>query len=265
MLSACSIRIRVLVPIICVSIACAAGAQVLFNHLGTDQDPWNSGEELVLNGSAVRMDQAVRLTSSRRIQAGSFWLAKKQNIQNGFGSVFQFRITDRGTAYDKNLIQDVGGDGFAFLIQNAGPRALGPPGGCMGYAGITNSLAIEFDTWDNHVSGQPWVRDPNANHISVHAYLGEENHEFEADTLGLTANVPDMSDGEVHTIRIEYVPGNLAIYMDDLALPVLVVKVHLDQELGLDNGQAWVGFTAGTWDAFENHDILNWAFTGAEL
>ena len=134
----------------------------------------------------------------------------------------------------------------------------------MGYAGITNSLAIEFDTWDNNTSGQTWLRDPNDTHISVHSFLGEANQELEGDTLGLTANIPNMSDGEVHTIRIEYVPGNMAIYMDDLALPVLSVKIDLDKELGLDEGRAWVGFTAATWDAYENHDILNWAFTGAQ-
>jgi hypothetical protein len=257
--------IRLVAAIPGLLLACATGGQVLFNHLGTDPNSWNSTDKLILKGNAIRTDQFVRLTSAQHIQAGSLWLTRKQNIKNGFGTVFQFQITEPRTVYDKSLIQDLGGDGFAFLIQNASVEALGRPGGCLGYAGITNSLAIEFDTWDNHVSGQPWIGDPNDNHISVHSFLGEANSELEGNTLGLTANIPNLSDRNPHTVRIEYVPGNLSIYMDDLALPVLSVKVDLDQELSLDDGRAWVGFTSATWDAFENHDILNWAFTGAEL
>ena len=66
---------------------------------------------------------------------------------------------------------NIGADGFTFVIQNSdsslfgggGSSALGSTGGGLGYAGIPNSLAVEFDTWFNPVLG-----DPNGNHISVH-------------------------------------------------------------------------------------------------
>ena len=64
-------------------------------------------------------------------------------------------------------------------------------------------------------------------------------------------------------MKIEYVPGTLIVYVDDMELPVLAVKVDLSNILEIEDGKAWVGFTAATWDAYENHDILNWAFTGA--
>ena len=133
----------------------------------------------------------------------------------------------------------------------------------MGYAGITNSLAVEFDTWDNNESGQFLVRDPDDNHVSVQTRGTETNAEFKAFSLGLTPNFPELSDGQVHAVKIEYIPGTLSIYVDDLQLPVLAVKTDLETLLTLDDGKAWVGFTAATWNAFENHDILNWAFTGA--
>ena len=42
-----------------------------------------------------------------------------------------------------------GGDGFAFVLHRdaAGAEAVGSDGRGLGYAGIANSLAIEFDTW----------------------------------------------------------------------------------------------------------------------
>ncbi len=62
-----------------------------------------------------------------------------------------FRITD---------VMGLGADGFAFVIQNSGANVLGGTGGAMGYGsniyfdgptprGIENSLAVEFDMWNN--------------------------------------------------------------------------------------------------------------------
>jgi hypothetical protein len=251
------------VSIVCFLSARATPAQALFDHLGTAKRTYGTDAHIVLNGSAVQMDRFLRLTPSLRIQAGSAWLADKQDVKNGFSTIFQFQISERGDVFDDKVTEYTGGDGFAFVIQNSDLDARGYPGGCMGYAGITNSLAVEFDTWDNNESRHFLVRDPDDNHVSVQTHGTETNAEFKAYSLGLTSNLPELSDGEVHTVKIEYIPGTLIIYVDDLELPILAVKADLDTLLLLDRGKAWVGFTAATWNAFENHDILNWAFTGA--
>jgi hypothetical protein len=56
-------------------------------------------------------------------------------------------------------------------------------------------------------------------------------------------------------------PGNLSITLDDTAL--LDVNLNLGNTLDLDQGRAWVGFTAGTGSGYENHDLINWSFTAA--
>lgn len=244
-------------------LAAVASAQVLYNHLGSGFTEYTTGDPIVLNGSAVRMHECIRLTPAERIKAGSAWLKPKQDIVNGFSTVFQFSITDPGDVFPPEITEDTGGDGFAFVIQGAGTDALGAPGGCIGYVGIPNSLAIEFDTWDNNESGQTFVRDVGDNHVSIHTMGVEPNSEVESLALGISPNMPWIDDGDVHTVRIEYIPGNLYVYVDDLESPVLGVQIFLDEVLELEDGQAWVGFTAATWDAYENHDILNWAFTGA--
>ena len=68
-----------------------------------------------------------------------------------------------------------GGDGFAFVIRDdtaAAPDAgtVGAAGPGLGYAGLKNSLAVEFDTWHNSVNDEPYER-----HVAVHTNGGRAN------------------------------------------------------------------------------------------
>lgn len=103
---------------------------------------------------------AVQMTHSQTSQDASMWFSVPQNVASGFNVWFEFKITPGG-AYAT-------ADGIAFVIQNAlsqgtdavtqcgstgqGPTALGGGGGCLGYGGIPNSVALEFDTYNN----EPW-------------------------------------------------------------------------------------------------------------
>jgi hypothetical protein len=53
----------------------------------------------------------------------------------------------------------------------------------------------------------------------------------------------------------------LSIFFDSPDVPVLNVAVDIEALLQLHGGSAWVGFTAATGDATENHDILAWSFS----
>ena len=209
---------------------------------------------LNLNGDAAQVGNSLRLTSSFPGQLGSAWFNLPQQVQNGFQSTFQFQITD---------LQLNGADGLAFVIQNSSAGALGAPGGAMGYGGIFNSVAVEFDTWQNLVSDfSPTflLGDPNDNHLSVHTRGTLPNSFDEGFSLGSTTLIPNLSDGSIHIAEITYAAGNLSVFLDDLAAPRLVVALNLATTLNLADGRAGVGFTAATGGAYENHDILNWQF-----
>ena len=55
-----------------------------------------------------------------------------------------------------------GGDGFALVLHTAGPAALGGSGAGLGYAGLPNGIALEFDTWADADAS-----DPGDNHVAL--------------------------------------------------------------------------------------------------
>ncbi|GAG42201.1 unnamed protein product, partial [marine sediment metagenome] len=73
-----------------------------------------------------------------------------------------------------------------------------------------------------------------------------------------------LGDGQPHTATIQYdaMAETLNVYLDDpgLVAPALAVSINLSETLELDQGQAWVGFTATNWNLPLNEDILNWSF-----
>ena len=215
---------------------------------------------LVGIGSAAPLSATgFRLTFSAPYQAGAVWLVNKPSLAGGFQTTFQFQISDIGGITEESPFGlQQGGDGFAFVIQNFSIPVVGPPAGFLGYHGIPNSLAVEFDTWWN---GEDGFFDPNGNHISVHSRGTAPNSVSETASLGQATNIPFMKDGAVHVARVVYAPGTLSVFLDDLTNPALTIpNLDLSRLLILDNGSAWVGFTAGTGAAWENHDILAWQF-----
>jgi tetratricopeptide (TPR) repeat protein len=177
---------------------------------------------------------------------GAAWLTAKQPVALGFDTTFRFQMSD-GIA-----------DGFALVIQNHLPTALGPGGGGLGYGGLAhhiglpNSIAVEFDTFADQLGEL-------GPHISVQTNGTEPNHGLSTFSLGWTL-AQQLSDGGEHFARIRYVPGTLTVYLDDLENPVLTTSLDLVSLLDLDDGSAWLGFTAGTGFEYQNHDILSWDY-----
>jgi hypothetical protein len=202
--------------------------------------------QLTLNGSAAFVDGRLRLTPAKEGQAGSAWTPTKQRVADGFAAIFQFQITE---------VQGPG-DGFAFVVQNQSVFALGGGGGDLGYGGIPNSLAIEFDTWWNSE-----YADPQPTHVSIHTRGAAANSPGEGASIARATAIPNLLDGRVHTAVVAYTPaggGLLQVLLD--GRPVLTVPVDLSTLLNLDNGRAYVGWTASTGGAWENHDITFFDF-----
>jgi len=223
-----------------------------------------STRELTLVGDAGVSARALRLTPARGNRSGAAWYRDKQPVGSGFETTFQFQLTHQGGLGH-------GADGFAFVLQNSGPEALGGRGSAGGFAvtdpdfrqretAIPWRIAVFFDTYRNKDEG-----DPSANYVAFCTYGKSSEMHWPAPRLAFTPNLPvQLKDRKVHTARILFQPPVLSVFLDDSSAPVLQSVVDLSIVVD-QHGGAWVGFTASTGGGYENHDILNWSFTGTDV
>ena len=243
---------------------------------------FSSAANLTLKGDAAApfnngTSNVLRLTPAETDKKGSAWFNVLQPVAGGFTTTFTFQITDHNPTEN-----NFPADGLAFVIQNAaaGTAALGGGGGGIGYDGIPNSLAVEFDTFANFGPGPN--HDPNGNHVGVQSCGTDPNSADHLAThgdsvscnLGLNSSLPiTLADGNPHTVKIEYTSSSecdcsstLQVTLDGTPL-FAPIQVDLGTLLALANpsdttaDSAYVGFTAATGALEENNDILSWTFT----
>ncbi|GMF25047.1 unnamed protein product [Phytophthora lilii] len=180
----------------------------------------------------------LRLTASQPHQVSSIWYAQQLPILQGFETRFTFQITDQSRRCFEVKDQNFGlheyqscavhgGDGLAFVIHSHQNRTatIGEQGSRMGFAGLQNSLAIEFDTWFNdETAGEDVFYD----HVAIYSRGQNSNADVEYARISAAA-VHDLADGKVHIVKIRYYP-----------------------ELK--------GFTASTSSSWQKHDVLGWYY-----
>jgi hypothetical protein len=217
-------------------------------------DSFNSVEHLYVLNDAFQTGSRLRLTGADSFLNGTANYENAVFLRDGFDTTFTFAISARDATYG-------GADGLGFIIQTAGATETGPHVGYIPYS-IPNAVVVELDTWEN-----PNLGDPNDNHISLQAVGpnpdGPPYFSDHANSLGSTMAIPNLSNGDIHTVHIQYRPGLLTVYVDQSASPNLSVAVDLTDVKGssaLDpDGFAYVGLAAGTGAGYENHDIFSWS------
>jgi len=303
----------------CTANSAAAGVLFCFNNVGgglsyyqdfyaSPIDP-NAGSD----GGSGSTNYAVQLTGPTGSEGSSMWYSAPQNVKDGFTAWYAFKITDASSPT---------GDGLAFVIQNArgngmdsvgncaekgaGLTALGGAGGCLGYGGIDNSVAIEADTFPD--SYDPWdfgLYDYDDNHIAMQGcgpgVANSPAHYFSnlvsplmptsclvnLDGAYAMASNPSSSagtgevyiaDGSPHHIVVVYngpndSPANyLYVYLDPAftpgthtpvagSTPLFSGPFDITQYIHLNNGSAYIGFTAATGGSFERNELMGFSFT----
>lgn len=222
----------------------------------------------------------LRVTPNQQAWAGSAWYNTQQPVSGPFSSTFTFQLTGaNGTSCGDGFCP---GDGIAFVIQNSMTSALGPEGCGIGFGasafcqvpygpqtGIPNSLVVEFNTFFNYGV------DPSNSDVTIQNCGGtgansvDPSCRLAVNDLTLLPNPIMLADGNVHTATITYSgPGtklldvivdNVDLFPPSLSNPSGGVEFDLTT-IGLTNGNAWVGFTGGTFGADDNQDILSWTF-----
>ncbi len=225
-----------------------------------DFDGFDSTSGLIFVGTAKVSNSAVSLTRKEPGNtAGAVWSPDRVAVGQGFETLFVFQID--------HVSWFTIGDGFAFVIQNAGGQTVGGVASGNGYKGIPDSLAVEFDAVNHDYEGDPLTGvpdasapDPLANHVAIHTMGSEPNTAHARAKLAHAGLDPVLLyDRQDHVALIRYVPGTLSVFVDDFDDPVLVAAVDLEAVLDLSGGNAFVGFTASTEGGFySDHLIHRW-------
>lgn len=236
------------------------------------------------------VNTVLRLTPNTNFQAGSAWFNTPQQVNGTFSTTFKFQLSGSNSPQGP-------ADGIAFVIQNSSATAatalaaLGLAGCDLGFGGsstpcnsgfgIPQSLAVEFDTFQNQ-------DDPNSNHVAIQSCGTAPNTvdsgpcriADNSNLLNAQGNLITLADGNVHTVTISYTPSTLSTCGPNNSSSCSSIDVILDNTdlfpggvlfdlttIGLASGNncsnclAYVGLTAATGGSVDDHDILSWTFT----
>lgn len=264
-----SLGCAVPVLLLAVSTLPASAALVTYNGFSNTAGLSFSGNAT----TAVTGDGTVaRIIPALGNQGGAIYSTAGFTLGNNatFSTQFQFRMTNPGGVDPA--------DGFTFVL-TASPSGLGTVGYGMGYQGVNNSVAIEFDTYNNGNANSLgfFAQEPNSsNHVSLD--LGgvltntAATNVYGNGSCGFTNGTPAqnnyavpgcMSNGDLWTANISYDGALLNVSLSDplegsTFFALTNYAINISSYLGTNS--AFVGFTGSSGAGWENEDIVNWSY-----
>lgn len=222
-------------------------------HADFTYDDFTDTSGLQLNGDTASVGGALRLSTASFDSAGSVFTASPVDLgeANSFSTYFRFRISSIPETFGDD--DGPGADGLAFVVQTQANN-VGGAGSGIGYEGISPSLGVEFDTYDNGAPG-----DPNGNHVGV---------DLDGSTSSVASAIEPVrfNEGFVWNVWIDYdgTSGLLETrWSTDATRPAAAqLSASVDLETILGEPQGFIGFTSATGSGFGDHDILYWTFRG---
>ena len=190
-----------------------------------------SVSQYILNGSATQIScNCYTLTNPIRDQSGSVWNSNKINLNNSFDFHFNVYL---------GCTDVIGADGIVFILQPIS-TSVGTIGEGMGFEGVSPSVGISLDTWQNFRRN-----DPPYDHINIQLN-GVVTHGSDlAGPIPVSAASDNIEDCSWHVLRITWdaFTKTLATYFD-----------------GQFRLQAQYDLVA---NVFNNDPMVYWGFSGA--
>ena len=183
------------------------------------------------------------ITPELNSQAGAVWYNNPIDMNQDFEIVFDANFG----ANDGN-----GADGMAFVLKTDANPIIGNPGEGIGYEGIVNSMAVEFDTFDNGFNN-----DGSSDHVAILSN-GETNHTLASNLAGpvdASATGTNIEDDTFHEVKINWTAAaqTLDVFFDCS----LRVSYTGDVVTNFFNNNATVffGFTGSTGGFTNRHEL----------
>lgn len=197
--------------------------------------------QFVFNGSARRVDTTgcYQLTGTNNFESGSIWHTERINLHQSFQVVAEVFL---------GCLDGEGADGLVFGFQPVS-TSIGQAGEGIGFQGVTPSIGLEMDTYQNFN-----LNDPEFDHMALIANGNLDHSQSLAGPFVLLSDSANAEDCRYHHLQVTW---DAATYN---------LKVYFDCRLIIDHTQDFVrtifgqpevfwGFTAATGGAVNIHAI----------
>ena len=195
----------------------------------------NSIAQYQINGSGADLGGGCyQLTPNSGNQHGSVWNVNKINLNFPFDFTFNVFLGCNSN----------GADGICFGLQ-PNSASIGSTGNGMGMGGISPSLGVYIDTYQNTSDG-----DPAYDHISINSN-GNVNHNNAATQLAgpvqASSTLTNIKNCAYHTFRVRWDPATLtySVWFDGVLRLNLVGNDIINTIFGGSPNVYW-GFTGST-------------------
>lgn len=217
--------------------AASDGSRML--NFPSQSSPTNSAST---SGGRLRVTPATNYSTS-----GIVVRTNKIKLVDGFSTYFVMNLHSKTSTLPA--------DGLTFIIQDNPTPRIGGVGIGVGYAGIPNSIGVEFDIWVNNENG---YQDPNANHVAI-VKDGVNSHSVNPSA---ETSIPEFNlYGNTVHVWVDY-DGNGVVTTSYGLTKNRSQAETFSRNVGdfLTDKEVYVGFGASTGSANAHHDVLAWYF-----
>ncbi|MBV7269632.1 concanavalin A lectin, partial [Winogradskyella sp. WHY3] len=201
-------------------------------------------------GNAVDLgNNCYRITPDLLNQSGGVWFNNPINFDDDFTIYYQNNF---GTK-DAN-----GADGMALVFKTNATPIIGSLGGGLGYQGISQSLIVEFDTFQNNSGDIGILGDPTFDHIAIQRDGNPFHNNPIANLSGpiqASATSANIEDGLDHEIKIQW---NATTQIFDVYFDCLLrLSLNLNIKANIFSGDdsVFFGFVGSTGGLSNLHQV----------
>jgi len=182
-------------------------------------------------------------------QSGGVWFDNPIDFDEDFTIYYQNNFGTKDSD---------GADGMALVFKTTPNPELGNSGGGLGYQGISPSLVVEFDTYQNNIPSEGLLDDPSFDHIAI-LRDGDPFHTNATNNLAgpvqASGSSINIEDGAPHDIKIVWMAAskNFEVYFDC----ELRLSLNFDIEADIFNGseRIFFGFVGSTGGLSNIHQV----------
>lgn len=190
--------------------------------------------QYTLNGNASQQTcNCYVLTENQFNQSGSVWNNNRIDLRQPFQ--FAFNVNLGCTDAD-------GADGIAFVLQPIS-TSIGSMGGGLGFSGVTPSVGVTVDTWQNDNDN-----DPTFDHLAVqiNGVLNHTGAENLAGPVQVLPAVDNIEDCNWHVLTVNWDPttNSMDVFFD--GQPRMSVTRDFINTVFAGNPMVFWGFTGST-------------------